>query len=278
MIVLGTNGYDARGDAGRRQSAALATWPGLPGVHAVNLQWPDEVFAVDGFATEPVLRLDSRTVSRRQGPRKPILPEMLDRLAQTAVARGARWFGYANSDIRFTPAAVERVEREGRQAYAFARMELEPGTGEPRAMLPSGTDAFFFTPAWWAENRHRFRPYIAGEPIWDNVYAAITLCHSDGVLVDNEPLIAHEAHEISDWRGSPFAAYLRWLSALDAPYFSLWASYYFHLVRLRERGASAEEEAQLQRRAFRFRPSVGARLVQAGREIKAHLRYRVAGR
>ncbi|MDB4947861.1 MAG: glycosyltransferase and protein [Gemmatimonadetes bacterium] len=278
MILLGTNAYAAQGENGRRQAAALATWRGLAELRPVNLQWADDVYEVEGFATEPSLRLDSRVVSGRQGPRKPIVREMLDRMAERAEREGARWFGYANSDVQLTPAVVERMEREGRQAYAFARMELDGATGAEGGMLLSGTDAFFFTPTWWRANRQRFRAYIAGEPIWDNVFTAITLCHSDGLLLDREPLVRHESHPAGDWTRSPFAPYLRWLSALDAPYFSLWAAYFWHVTLFRAAGASAQEEAELRARTFRFAPTAGQRVVHAGRVVKAHLRYRVGGR
>jgi hypothetical protein len=272
-LLLGVNAFAAGGDAARRQSAALESWRGLEGVRLANLGWPDDVLAVDGFATHPVLRGDSRTASGRPGPRKPIVSELFDRLATIATAEGCRWFAYANSDIAWTQAAVDAVVRGGRQGYALSRGDVDPRTGEVVEMVTAGVDAFVVDVAWWGANRRRFRAYVGGEPIWDNVYAAVLLAHGDGVLLNREPLLRHERHPAGDWGGSPYAHYLAYLAALDSLYFSRWAGYHHRLLELRARGATAEEEAALQRDAFRGRFAVGARLVQAGRALKARARW-----
>jgi hypothetical protein len=277
-LLLGVNAFPAGGDAARRQSAALDTWRRLDGVRLANLGWPGDVLEVDGFATHPVLRQDSRTASGRPGPRKPIVSEAFDRLAGIAAAEGCRWFGYANSDIAWSQAAVDAVVRGGRQAYAFSRGDVDPRTGEVVEMVTAGIDAFVVEVAWWNANRTRFRAYIGGEPIWDNVYTAVLLAHGDGVLLNREPLILHERHAAGDWRRSPFADYLAYLAALDSLYFSRWAHYHHRVVELRARGAPAEEEAVLQDDAFRGPFPAGARLVQAGRALKARARWAVQRR
>jgi len=142
------------------------------------------VVEVDGFATHPVLREDSRTASGRPGPRKPIVSEAFDRLAAIAAAEGCRWFAYANSDIAWTQAAVDTVVRGAGQVYAFSRGDVHPATGEVIEMVTARIDAFVVDVAWWGANRRRFRPYIGGEPIWDNVYTAILLAHGDGELLN----------------------------------------------------------------------------------------------
>jgi len=272
-LLLGVNAFPARGEAADRQARALTSWRGLEGVRLANLGWKGDVLEVEGFATHPVLREDSRTASGRLGPRKPIVREVFDRLAAIAAAEGCRWFAYANSDIAWTQAAVDAVVRGGRQAYAFSRGDVDPRTGEVVEVVTAGVDAFVFDVAWWSANRRRFRDYIGGEPIWDNVYAAILLAHSDGVLLNREPLVRHERHPAGDWRGSPFAHYLAYLAALDSLYFSRWAGYHGRLEALRARGAGEEEEMALQDDAFCGPFPVGARLVQAGRALKARVRW-----
>lgn len=272
-ILLGVNAFPATGDGARRQSAALETWRGLDGVRLANLGWPGDVLEVDGFATHPVLRGDSRTASGRPGPRKPLVSEAFDRLASIAAAEGCRWFAYANSDIAWTQAAVDVVIRGGREAYAFSRGDVDPESGRVIEMVTAGIDAFVVDAAWWGAHRRRFRAYVGGEPIWDNVYAAILLAHGDGELLNREPLVLHERHPAGAWGRSPYAGYLAYLAALDSPYFSRWARYHARLGELRARGADAAEEAALQRDAFRGPFAPGARLVQLGRAVKARARW-----
>ncbi len=82
---------------------------------------------------------------------------------------------------------------------------------------------------WWQRNRSRFRPYILGEACWDNVYTAVMMCHSDGVLLNRDPLILHERHAAA-WRDTtPEARYNGLLAALDARYFDLWSQYWHRL-------------------------------------------------
>ena len=275
-ILLGTSAFATRGDAHRRERAALAAWRALRGVTLANLQWPDGRVEVEGFPTHAVLRLDSRTVSGREGPRKPVALELFDRLCALAEGAGCRWFGYANSDVRVTQAAVDRVAAGGREGYAFSRMDFDAQTGEDAGMVLGGIDLFVVEARWWRANRHRFRAYLIGEPTWDNVYAAVLLRHADAVLLNREALVRHERHPAGAWSGSPFARYLQLLAALDRPYFTRWAHYHDRLLELRARGAPEAEELALQRHWFRLRPSPAARAVQALRALKARVRYAVA--
>ncbi len=277
-LLLGVNAFPATGDAARRQSAALATWRGLSGVRLANLGWPGDVVEVDGFATHPVLRADSRTASGRAGPRKPVVREAFDRLAELAAAEGCRWFAFANSDIAWTQGAVDAVVRGGRQVYAISRAEVDPETGRVTERVTAGVDAFVMDVDWWGANRRRFRGYIGGEPIWDNVYTAILLAHGDGVLLNRDPLILHERHPAGDWRRSPYAAYLAYLAALDSLHFTRWAVYHDRLLEMRARGAGAEEEMALQREVFRGRTPPIARLRQVGRALRARARWMVQRR
>lgn len=272
-VLLGVNAFAASGEGAARQAAALGAWRGLRGVTLANLQWADEVFEVDGFETHPVLRGDSRTVSGRPGRRLPVVSELFDRLAEIAEARGCRWFAFANSDVAWTQDAIDRIADGGREGYAFSRVDVDAESGEAVEMVTAGVDGFAIAPGWWRAHRRRFRAYLAGEPIWDNVYAAILLAHADAVLLNRDPLLLHARHPAGDWRRSPFALYLNHLAALDRPYFSRWAEYHHRLTEMRARGATEADEMALQREVFRRPPSARERALQAARAAKARLRW-----
>ncbi|MFL5383118.1 MAG: hypothetical protein ACJ8GN_11425 [Longimicrobiaceae bacterium] len=271
-VLLGVNAFPAGGEGGGRQSRALATWRALAGVRLANLQWADGACEVEGFATHPVLRADARTVSGRRGRRLPVLNEAMDRLAELAEEAGCGWFAYANSDVAYTQAAVDRMAAGGEDGLAFSRMDVDPATGRDLEMVTAGVDVFAVSTAWWRAHRRRFRAYLGGEPVWDNVYTAILLAHGRALLLNREPLIRHERHSGGDWSRSPYARYLNHLAALDRPYFTLWAAYHAGLEALRARGAAEAEELRLQREVFSRRPSPLERAVQAGRVVKAVLR------
>jgi hypothetical protein len=224
MITIGTRYYPAAAAAERRQRLSRDSLLALPDVHRVNLQFTDETFRPEGFETRAVLGRDSLTETGRGGVRKPIVSEMFDALADAAAAHGARYFVYLNADIEVSPAAISRIERGGRDAYAFCRMDLAPGSRAEHSVLLLGLDMFAVDVDWWRRERRRFRPYIAGESLWDNVYAAIVCSHGRAEIVDESPGIFHEQHP-AGWGGGPFADYNGYLAALDAPYFSRWAHY-----------------------------------------------------
>jgi len=224
MITIGTRYYRASEDSERRQRRSRESLAALPAVHRVNLQFTDETFRPEGFETRAVLRHDSTSVTRSGGARKPIVSEMFDALAAAASERGDRYFAYLNADIEVSPSAVHRVRAGDRDAYAFCRIDLAPGSRERQGVLLLGLDMFAVQVDWWRRERRRFRPYIAGESLWDNVYAAILCSHGRAEVVDAEPGIFHERHAAS-WGGGPFADYNGYLAALDAPYFSRWAHY-----------------------------------------------------
>ena len=96
----------------------------------VNLQFADraDFQEFEGFDTLAVLRQDSNTVTGQPGARKPVVSELFTCMAEAAVERGARYFGFTNSDILFTPAAIERLQHGDRTAYVFARTDFESGT------------------------------------------------------------------------------------------------------------------------------------------------------
>jgi hypothetical protein len=276
-LLLGTHAYPASGDGLRRQAAALEALRGLRGVRLVNVQWPDGAFEVEGFRTLVWLRGDSLTVTGRRGARKAIVTEIFDALCGAAEAEGVEWFGYTNSDVRLTQALVDRVLAEPRDGWIVSRMDVDPDTGAELGVVTPGLDTFVVRAAWWRANRRRFRPYIAGEPVWDNVFAAMLRAHGDSLILNRGAWTHHERHPTA-WTTSPFADYVRLLAALDRPHFSLWARYHHELEAMRARGASEEEEMAMQARVFRHRPTPAERAVQAGRAIKARVRYLAARR
>ncbi len=272
MLTIGTRFYPAAADSERRQARARDALLRLQGVHAVNLQFTDETYRPAGFDTRPVLAQDSRTVTGGGTVRKPIVAEMFDALAAAAAARGDRYFAYLNADIEVAPAAVDRILGGGLDGYAFCRVDLAAGSREAGGVLLLGLDLFAAETGWWARERRRFRPYIAGEALWDNVYAALFASHCRADIVDADPGIYHEQHPAS-WGAGLYAAYNGYLAALDAPYFTRWAVYHARLEQARASGAVLDRAA-LMREVFA--PPVLRTLdypKHAARTVRAHLRY-----
>jgi hypothetical protein len=272
MITIGTRYYPSDADSERRQRLSRAALLALHGPHLVNLQFADEVFRPEGFETRAVLRQDSITRTRRGRRRKPIVSEMFGALADAAAANGDRYFAYLNADIEVSPAALQRIESGGRDAYAFCRTDLAPGSRVPQSVLLLGVDMFAVAVDWWRRQRRRFRPYIAGEALWDNVYAAIVCSHGRAEIVDDDPGIFHEQHA-AGWGAGPFADYNGYLAALDAPYFSRWARYVAGLTQAAGAGAAVDRE-RLAREIFAppvLRASEYPR--HAARAVRAWTRY-----
>lgn len=237
----------------------------------VNLQFSDDVCARAGFRTVCRLHGDARTVTGRQGARKPILAEMFDVLAGEARATGCRYFGFANSDIHISQEAVDLVRAGGYQAYVFSRMDFDGANGQDKGIEDTGQDLFVIEACWWRDNRWRFRPYIVAERVWDNVYTAILLCHAEAILLNRFPYIRHEVHPTSAQGMGPFADYTKMLASLDSPYFSLWVRYWRQLKNAPM--ITGADVLRLQVEIFRWRPSWPERLLQTGRSIKARFSY-----
>lgn len=276
-VLIGVSPYEAGGGAARRQAAALGALGALDRATALNVQFRDAPYHVPGIETLPALVRDSNTVTGRQGPRKPLVAEILDALAGEAASRGADMIGFANADVVVSGQAVDYMldaHERGHQACAFSRRDLDAVTGEPTSIQIAGVDVIAVSAAWWRAHRGRFRDYIAGESTWDNVYTAILMCHAGGVIENRQGLVRHEAHA-AVWRASPFVQYTRLLAALDAPYFSLWCEYCDRLHALRSSGPPPVEdvEAALAREVFAWQPGPLDRAIQAGRHLKAVVRY-----
>ena len=276
QIVLGTHTYAASGDAARRQAQGVASLRSLAGVHLVNVQFAASPHHVDGLATLPALTRDSISVTGRRGPRKPLVSDIFTVLANEARRRGAPYFAFTNADILVSQDAVDWIAQDGRDAYIFAREDFEPATGTSRGMSVYGADAFALSTACWTRHRQRFRGYILGEAVWDNVYAAVLLCHTAAVLENRRPLVRHEAHAQNWTTAGPFGEYQQLLAAYDATYFSLWCEYVDRLIAHRTRGGAGADEHDLARRTFRWPPPLHRRVHQRLRTVKAFVRYAAA--
>jgi hypothetical protein len=272
VIAIGTQFYPASGDAERRQGRCRASLLALTGVIPVNLQFVDETFELDGFLTRSVLRQDSRTITGASGHRKPIISEMFDALAGVARAEGCRYFAYLNADIEVSPAALETVLAGDRDGYAFSRTDVDPATGAELGVQIFGLDLFAIDTAWWFRERRRFRPYIAGEACWDDVYASIICAHGRGDVVNEHPGIYHQRHP-SVWNDGPFAEHNGFLAALDAPYFSRWCHYAVRLDESRKAGTPLDSRQFANETLGHARLSAGETVRHAARQLLARVRH-----
>lgn len=272
MVLLGTQFYDGNADANRRQANAAASMRALTGVELANVQWPDESVECDGFDTLPVLALDQR-VAQAPPPRKPVMNEIFDALANEARRRGHRYFAFVNNDIIVLPAAIDAIETCGKETYAFSRRDFDRETGHDSDMVISGLDLFAIDVHWWAKHRGRFRPYVLSEWFYDCVFGAILMTYGDGLILNRHGEIRHEVHKTNPQMTGPSARFNGYLAALDSRLFSLWVDYYRHILDSRARGGSEAEELAFIRSDFVWRPSAFEALKQVGRSARARWRY-----
>ena len=220
-ILLGTRLVGSR-DAGSREAAAQASLQALvqSGEAAcVNLAFTDEPPSAPGIETLRALTLDAPTVAGVEGRRKPIASELIDVLSAEAERRGIARIGLVNGDIVVLPDALRRDRDVGAPAAGFARTDVGGG---PESSLLHGLDMFTFDAAFWKRERQRFRPYVFGDALWDNVYGAIVASHG-GTLFTRERLILHERHS-TGWQDSPFAVHNHLLTTRDRSYFTAWCA------------------------------------------------------
>lgn len=276
-MLIGLQVFDGDAAANRRQRLAVDALRRQPGIQAVNLQFADgDPCLAPDLETIPLLTRDSVAVTRAAVRRKPITREIFDTLALLAAARGLDRFGFLNSDIIVTPRVFETILADGRDTYAIARADVEDATVPHPApvMLTAGHDMFVIAVDWWRRESRRFRPYIVGEMGWDVVYTALLMCHSNGRILNREPLVLHERHDPGWHAETPAARYNGMLAALDARYFSLWCEYWQALDAARRRAAPAEAEARLRDEAFVWRASPVAAARQLGRSVRARVHLR----
>lgn len=273
FIFLGASAYRGAEEHQARQHAALATWKAWERCQPVQLNFVDEKYPleIEGFCSRSVLRQDSGQICRRAGPRKPVIREILDALAEESEKTGAPWIGYANADIQFRPKVWTLLEECSEEVILISRTECE--AGKPMEILTYGVDVLFFRVAWWKTHRHLFRDYLIGEGCWDVVYTSLALRHGRGRLWNREPLVWHERHA-PIWHESPFAFYNWYLAALDSPAFSRWCDYHEALLEGRKRETSEAEELALQQYFFHR----GVTFLQRGyhvlRCLRSYFRYR----
>jgi hypothetical protein len=272
MIVMGAQFYPSTGDAERRQHRARAALLSLDHVIPVNLQFLDEDFPLDGFRPVRALRRDARTVTGAAGRRKPIVSEMFEALAGAARTAGCRYFAYLNNDIEVSQRAVEIIMTGNRDGYAFSRVDVDPETGTEAGVQIFGLDMFAIDVDWWARERRRFRPYIAGEACWDNVYAALICAYGNGLVVNERPGIYHQRHPAM-WNDGPFATYNGYLAALDSPDFSRWVRYATRLDELLKDGAPVDREQLARELLSDPRLSVRETAVHTVRTMRARVRH-----
>lgn len=275
-MILGTHTFAAAGDASRRQEQGVASLRALRNVDVMNVQFTAAPHDVDGLHTVRALDRDSTTVTGRRGPRKPLVSDIFNVLWAEGRQRGARYFGFTNADILVSQHAIDWVARAGRQAYIFAREDVDALTRQPKGLNVHGADVFVVATDWWTQHRHRFRGYILGEAAWDNVYAAVLMCHGDAVIENRRPLVRHEAHAQQWTTAGPFGDYQRLLAAYDATYFSMWCEYVAALLEMRALDSSEAQEHALARRTFTWPPPLPRRAIQQLRSVKAFVRYRAA--
>src|SRR5688572_2496412 len=166
----------------------------LQGVQVVNVQFASDPHHSTGLETLAVLTRTSNSVSQRSGPTKPIMSDIFDALAQEASRRGLEYFAFTNADILISQHAVDRIREARLDTCVFSREDFDGETGQSKGFELAGTDVFACTTSWWALHRHRFRAYIAAEGGWDNVYTAIMMAHSNGVIENRRPFVRHESH------------------------------------------------------------------------------------
>lgn len=249
-ILLGTS-VSGRDGAVAREAPAQASLAALTAsgrATCINLRFHDDPSSASAAIAElPSLRLDARLASGAEGPRKPIVSEMLDVLASEAGRRGIRRIGIVNGDIVVTPEAIEVVAASSHGALAIAR--TDQGGDAPESLLRHGIDLFTFDTAFWQRERRRFRAYVLGEPVWDNVYAAMVACHG-GAILSRAGLILHSRHP-SAFSDSPYARYVQLLAARDSSYFSLWCEYVARIESLPPAAVTQPIDLALQRDVFR---------------------------
>ena len=262
-ILLGTSVSGGAGAAAREApaQASLAALHASGTAACVNVVFRDEAGRASSALEElSALRHDARLASGADGPRKPIVSEMLDALASEAARRGIPRIGLVNGDIVVSSAAVDYAVRTPRRALAVARTDI--GGGDSASLLRHGIDMFTFDAAFWRRERRRFRAYVLGEPVWDNVYAAVVACHG-GAIVNREGLILHTRHP-SGASGSPYARYVQLLAARDSSYFSLWCQYVARVEAIAPHVMTEESDEDLQREIFRA-PGLAAEAVDLAR-------------
>ena len=274
-VLIGTHTWEAGPDATRRNAAAIASLHTLSGVEVVNLQFRDRPHQHPELRTLAALPRDSNSLTRRAGPRKPVMVDLFDALAAEARARDFPYFCFTNTDIQISQPAIDWIREGEFDAYIFSRQNFDGQTGQATTIELAGYDVYAIRPQWWRRHRRRFRPYLAGEGVWDEVYTSIIMCYANAAIENRRGLVRHEAHPMVPIPSVWFGRYVQMLAAFDAAYFSIWCDYYVELGAMRAAGATLDDEWQLARRTFVYTPGPAQRAVQVARSAKWWLLYRL---
>jgi hypothetical protein len=274
-MLIGLNAYPGDFDAVRRQEEAGRHLKRLRDVEAVNLQFrAGPTATLSDIEMLPVLSQDSTVIAGPGHRSKPITRELFDVIGRLASTRGHRYFAYINSDIMVRPEAVDTVNREGRDTYAISRHDVDRAEDTRDAVpMTAGIDMFVLSVDWWTRHQRRFRPYVVGDGCWDNVYTAMMMCHSNGIILNRDPLILHERHPAVWNDATASARYNGFLAALDARYFDLWCKYFDRLEQARQSGASEAVEQRLREEGFVWRPSAADAIRQSLRSLRARWKF-----
>jgi hypothetical protein len=274
-VLVGTHTWAANADGARRNANGIASLQALHDTDIVNVQFRDRPHEHPGLETLAAMPRDSNVLTGRKGPRKPVMVDLFDALAREASARALPYFCFTNTDILISQPAIDWIRQAGKDACIFSRRNFHATTGAPMTIEFAGYDVYAIRPFWWFRHRHRFRPYIAGEGIWDEVYTTIIMCHADAAIENRLSLVRHEAHPMVPVPSKEFGRYIQMLAAFDAGYFSVWCRYYVGVTAMREAGARPEEEEAFAREVFVWRPGAADRAIQIARNVKAVGRYQL---
>src|SRR5258708_37648239 len=97
-----------------RQKVARHSLLALNDCRLINLQFRDGEprLEYDGLENRPELHYDSVRITKREGPRKPVLAELLGVLCRQATNSGSPYFAFANSDIIITRRAIDLITQQ----------------------------------------------------------------------------------------------------------------------------------------------------------------------
>ena len=151
-------------------------------------------------------------------------------------------------------------------------MDVDPITGAEVDVLIFGLDMFAIDVQWWARERRRFRPYIAGEACWDNIYASLVCAFGNGVVINERPGIYHQRHAVV-WGDGPFARHNAYLATLDSPAFSRWVRYAMTLDETLKTGTPVDRDRLARELLSDARLSFRETAVHAGRTVRARIRH-----
>lgn len=182
--------HDADGE--RRSHFARATWY-WEGVHS-GVQWRDRRFPINDTART------SKSVGDSRGA--PFMKDVIDHALEVEPEgiRPGDVVVFSNSDVSFVPGITRRVidvvRRHGAaftHRWDFPRLDLEIVNEEEvqRGAWYPGSDAFFFTVAWWRKHRDEYPDMVLGREHCDEVLRQLIKRHGG---LEVRAAVYHEKH------------------------------------------------------------------------------------